>query len=495
MEITVKSGAAEKQRTACLVCAVFEEAALPAATAAIDEASGGHISTLLKHGDLKGEVGQSLMLYDVPGVNAPRVLLLGAGKKADFNAKTLRKLAEAAFNTLKKSGAADALICFGDLGASEDDETRHLYTAALAMHNAHYRFTLHSADKKSPADKLKKIVFSISGRATKAVTGAMERAAAVSAGMCLTRDLGNLAPNICNPEYLAEQAKTLAKEYKSIKTTVLDERRMKTLGMGSLLAVAQGSEQPPRLIAMEYTGAAKSRKPVVLVGKGVTFDSGGISIKPSASMDEMKYDMCGAASVFGVMRAVAELGLPLNVVGIVPSVENMPSGTATRPGDVVTSLSGKTIEVLNTDAEGRLILCDALSYAEKYKPEAVIDIATLTGACIVALGHHTAGVMGNDDALIGELREAGDKALDPCWQLPMGDEYKDQLKSNFADMANIGTPGAGTITAACFLSNFTEDYRWAHLDIAGVAWKSGAAKGATGRPVPLLMEYLFAQAG
>lgn len=495
MEITVKSGAPEKQRTACLVCAVFEDGKLPTATAAIDQAADGAISNILKHGDLNGESGQSLMLYDVAGISASRVLLLGAGKQDKFNPKSLSKLATQTYDILKKSGAADALVCFGDLAASEDDDSRHLYTVALAMHNAAYQFTGHSTDKKAPAATLKKVTLSIEGRASKAVTTAMDRAAAVASGMNLTRDLGNLAPNICNPEYLAETGRGLAKEFKTIKTTVLDERRMKTLGMGSLLAVAQGSEQPPRLVAMEYTGAAKSKKPYVLVGKGVTFDSGGISIKPSASMDEMKYDMCGAASVFGVMRAVATLGLPINVVGIVPTVENMPSGTATRPGDVVTSLSGKTIEVLNTDAEGRLILCDALSYAKKYKPETVIDIATLTGACIVALGHHTAGVMGNDAALVGELRSAGDKAQDPCWELPMGDEYKDQLKSNFADMANIGTPGAGTITAACFLSYFTEDYRWAHLDIAGVAWKSGAAKGATGRPVPMLMDYLFNQAG
>ena len=485
MEITVKSGAPEKQRTACLVCAVFEDTILPAATAAIDQAADGAISNILKKGDLSGESGQSLMLYDVPGISAARVLLLGAGKQDKFTAKSLSALSGRAFDTLSKSGAADALVCFGDLGATEGDEQRHLYLTALAMHNGAYKFTGHSSDKKAAATKLKKITLSIEGRANKATTTAVERAAAVSSGMGLTRDLGNLAPNICNPEYLAEQGKALAKEFKFLKTTVLDEKRMKTLGMGSLLSVAQGSAQPPRLIAMEYSGAAKSKKPFVLVGKGVTFDSGGISIKPSASMDEMKYDMCGAASVFGVMRAVALLGLPINVVGIVPSVENMPSGTATRPGDVVTSMSGRTIEVLNTDAEGRLILCDALSYAEKYKPETVIDIATLTGACIVALGHHTAGVMGNDPALVGALREAGDKAQDPCWELPMGDEYKDQLKSNFADMANIGTPGAGTITAACFLSHFTEAYPWAHLDIAGVAWKSGAAKGATGRPVPM----------
>jgi len=311
--------------------------------------------------------------------------------------------------------------------------------------------------------------------------------------MSLTKDLGNLASNICTPTYLAKQAKDLAKAHK-LKATVLDEKDMEKLGMGSLLAVARGSEQPAKLIVLEYQGLAKKDNPVVLVGKGVTFDTGGISLKPAAEMDEMKFDMSGAASVLGTMLATAELKLPINLIGIIPATENMPSGKATKPGDVVTSMSGQTIEILNTDAEGRLILCDALTYAERYNPKLVIDIATLTGACVIALGNFTTGLLSNDEQLAQELLAAGEQAADKAWQLPLGDDYQELLKSNFADIANIGGRAAGTITAACFLSRFTKKYRWAHLDIAGTAWKSGKDKGSTGRPVPLLMQFLINQA-
>jgi leucyl aminopeptidase len=314
----------------------------------------------------------------------------------------------------------------------------------------------------------------------------------VADGISLARDLGNLAPNICTPTYLAEQAMDMAKTYK-LKVTVLEQKDMENLGMGALLAVARGSRQPPKLIALEYWGGAKKGKPIVLVGKGVTFDTGGISLKPAAEMDEMKYDMCGAASVLGTIHAVAKMGLPVNVVGIIPATENMPGGNATKPGDVVTSMSGQTIEILNTDAEGRLILCDALAYIERYEPEAVIDIATLTGACVIALGHVASGLLSNDDELARELLDASERAVDRAWRLPLFDEYQEQLKSNFADMANIGGRAAGTITAACFLSRFTKKYRWAHLDIAGTAWKSGKEKGATGRPVPLLTQFLISR--
>jgi leucyl aminopeptidase len=311
--------------------------------------------------------------------------------------------------------------------------------------------------------------------------------------MSLAKDLGNLAPNICTPAYLAEQAMDMAKTYK-LKVTVLEQKDMENLGMGALLAVARGSRQPPKLIALEYWGGAKKGKPVVLVGKGVTFDTGGISLKPAAEMDEMKYDMCGAATVLGTIHAVAKMGLPVNVVGIIPATENMPGGNATKPGDVVTSMSGQTIEILNTDAEGRLILCDALAYAERYEPESVINIATLTGACVIALGHVASGLLGNDEELAQELLNASERSVDRAWRLPLFDECQEQLKSNFADIANIGGRAAGTITAACFLSRFTKKYRWAHLDIAGTAWKSGKEKGATGRPVPLLTQFLISRA-
>ena len=322
------------------------------------------------------------------------------------------------------------------------------------------------------------------------------RGRALVAGMDLSKDLSNLPGNVATPTYLADQAKSLGRSYKSIKTTVLDEKQMEKLGMGSLLSVSRGSRQPAKLIVMEYKGtiAKTKQKPVVLVGKGLTFDAGGISIKPSAGMDEMKYDMVGGASVFGTIKAIAEMELPINVVGVVPSSENLPDGDANKPGDIVTSMSGQTIEILNTDAEGRLILCDALTYSKKFDPDVVIDIATLTGACVVALGSHATGMLSNNDALAGKLLEAGQKCGDRAWQLPLWDEYDEQLKSPFADMANIGGKEAGTITAACFLSRYTKEFTWAHLDIAGTAWKSGANKGATGRPVPLLTQYLIDKA-
>jgi leucyl aminopeptidase len=312
--------------------------------------------------------------------------------------------------------------------------------------------------------------------------------------MVLTRDLGNLPGNICTPSYLASSAKKLARRF-ALKVKVLEQKQMQALGMGSLLSVSRGSRQPPKLIVLEYHGAKQPGNPVALVGKGITFDSGGISIKPAAAMDEMKFDMCGAASVLGAMHAAAELQLPINIVGLIPSCENLPDGDANKPGDVVTSMSGQTIEVLNTDAEGRLILCDALTYSERFKPKTVIDIATLTGACVVALGNHASGLLGNDQALMDKLLAAGNESADRAWQLPLWEEYQEQLKSNFADMANIGGKEAGTITAACFLSRFTKKFKWAHLDIAGVAWFGGASKGASGRPVPLLTQYLIDESG
>ncbi|MCC7270776.1 MAG: leucyl aminopeptidase, partial [Rhodocyclaceae bacterium] len=324
---------------------------------------------------------------------------------------------------------------------------------------------------------------------------ALAQGAAIAQGMDLTRELGNLPANICTPSYLAQQARKLAKEF-GLKCEVLDRARMERLGMGSLLSVARGSHQPPRFIVLQYQGGKAGTKPVVLVGKGITFDTGGISLKPGAEMDEMKYDMSGAASVLGTFRALAAMKLPLNVVGLIPTTENMPGGAATRPGDIVTSMSGQTIEILNTDAEGRLILCDALTYAERFDPECVVDVATLTGACVIALGAVASGLLANDDGLAAELLEAGQASGDRAWQLPLWDDYQEMLKSNFADIPNIsGSRAAGTITGACFLARFTKQYRWAHLDIAGTAWRSGKEKGSTGRPVPLLTHFLLKRAG
>jgi leucyl aminopeptidase len=315
----------------------------------------------------------------------------------------------------------------------------------------------------------------------------------LAAGVSLAKDLGNLPPNVCTPSYLAEQALALGKTHQ-FKVEVLERDALKKLGMGSFLGVAQGSEEPPKFIIMQHLKGKKEQKPVVLVGKGITFDTGGISLKPGSDMDEMKYDMCGAASVIGTFKAIAAMNLPLNVIGVIPTCENMPDGRATRPGDVLTSMSGLTIEVLNTDAEGRLILCDALTYVERFEPSAVIDVATLTGACVIALGHHASGLFSNNDALAAELLQAGEVALDRAWHMPMWDDYQSLLDSNFADMANIGGRAAGSITAACFLARFAKKYDWAHLDVAGTAWKSGKEKGGTGRPVPLLTEFLVQRA-
>jgi leucyl aminopeptidase len=340
---------------------------------------------------------------------------------------------------------------------------------------------------------LKRVVFSVDTGDEKTAKVAAKQGAALANGMDLTRDLGNLPGNVCTPTYLANTAKKLAKDWK-LKVEVLGQKQLEALRMGSFLSVTRGSVEPPQFIVLQYQGAAAKAAPVVLVGKGITFDTGGISLKPGEGMDEMKYDMLGAGSVLGTLRAVVEMGLKINLVVIVPTCENMPSGTATKPGDIVTSMKGLTIEVLNTDAEGRLILCDALTYAERFKPAAVIDVATLTGACVIALGHHNTGLFAKDDALAGELLDASREASDPAWRMPLDEEYHDQLKSNFADLANIGGRPGGSITAACFLSRFTEAYPWAHLDIAGTAWKSGAAKGATGRPVPLLAQFLIDRA-
>jgi leucyl aminopeptidase len=347
------------------------------------------------------------------------------------------------------------------------------------------------SEDSSPA--LRRLALYVDRAALKRAAAGLEQGLAVAHGMSLAKDLGNLPPNVCTPAYLAAQARELAQHYR-MKITVLERADMQRLGMHTLLSVAQGSAQPPKFIVLEHRGGPKTMKPVVLVGKGITFDTGGISIKPAAEMDEMKFDMCGAASVLGTLKAVGEMKLPINVVGVVPTTENMPGGRATRPGDIVKSLSGQTVEILNTDAEGRLILCDALTYVERFEPAAVIDIATLTGACVIALGHVASGLFANDDALAREVASAGEVSYDRVWHMPLWADYQEQLKSNFADFANIGGRPAGAVTAACFLARFAGKFKWAHLDIAGTAWKSGKEKGATGRPVPLLTEFLVNRA-
>ncbi|MBT0960420.1 leucyl aminopeptidase [Denitromonas iodatirespirans] len=495
MEFTIKTGSPEKLKRACIVVGAYAEGRLTPSAEAVDHASGGALGALLKRGDLDDKAGATLTLPLLPGVEADRVVVVSLGAVDELNDKAYRDALSAAGKALAGLRGKDASVSLAEVEVPNRDLAWRLRQAARLVAAAGYRF---DAPKKSADDNgkrgIKKIQFLIPGKSTKTLTTAVDQGLAIAEGMALARNLGNLPPNVCSPTYLADTAKKLGKEYK-LKVTVLEKAEMSKLGMGALLAVAQGAEQPPKFIIMEHAGGKAGDAPIVLVGKGITFDTGGISLKPAAEMDEMKYDMCGAASVFGTLKAAAQLNLPINVVGIVPSTENMPGGNATRPGDVVTSMSGQTIEILNTDAEGRLILCDALTYAERFKPACVIDIATLTGACVVALGKIPSGLLTTDDALARELTELGQSSGDRVWQLPLWDDYQELLKSNFADMANIGGRYGGTITAAAFLARFTKAYPWAHLDIAGTAWISGEAKGATGRPVPLLTEFLIARAG
>jgi leucyl aminopeptidase len=491
MNFPVKIGDPTTLSTPALVLAVFDDGALPTATAAVDKACGRAISRVLKAGDIKGKVGDVLLLQKLDGCRAQRVLLVGAGKPKDFDAKKYASAVRAAGKALQKHQIADAVVTLATLDVKDTSIERkaELFTRIMTANQYQYTTTKPKAVKQFQLGKVTLLVSNSRDR-TAAARGAAT-GTAIGRGMNTARELGNLPANICTPTYLGQQAQKLAKKNSKLTTQVLSEAQMKRLGMLSLLSVGNGSAQPSALIVMQYKGAAATEKPHILVGKGITFDTGGTSLKPGPGMDEMKFDMCGAASVIGVMQALCELKPRMNVVGVIAAAENMPGGTATKPGDVVTSMSGQTIEILNTDAEGRLVLCDALTYIERFKPQTVVDIATLTGACITALGSVVSGLMSNDDKLADALYQCGLNSLDPVWRLPLWDEYQEQLKSNFADIANIGGPKAGTITAACFLSRFTKKYRWAHLDIAGTAWLPGADKGATGRPVPLLMEYLL----
>ena len=496
MDISVKTTVAPTQRSACLVIGVFERRKLSSAAAALDSASNGYLSKLLQYGEMDGKPEQTLLLHAVDGIAAQRILLIGCGKEKEFGLRQFRKTISTAVRLLKEQNVRDAVFYLTELPAKDLNQAQRIKLAAETIHHGCYQFTQLKSKNDNAKISLQKVVLNVDDAKylTKARL-AVTMGNAVAQGVTAARDLGNLPGNICTPAYLASTAQKNAKRYNNMKVRILKQKDMEELKMGAFLSVAKGSRQPPRLIIVEYNGGKKDDKPVVLVGKGITFDSGGISIKPSQAMDEMKFDMCGAASVLGTMVTIGELQLPINVVALVPSCENMPDGAANKPGDVITSMSGQTIEVLNTDAEGRLILCDALTYSERYKPKTVIDVATLTGACVVALGKHPCGLLSNNDRLAQDLLSAGTRSDDRAWQLPLWDEYQDQLKSNFADMANIGGPQAGTITAACFLARFTEKLDWAHLDIAGVAWESGHHKGATGRPVPLLSQYLFDQCG
>ena len=492
MEYTVKSGSPEKQRIGCVVAAVYAPRTLSAAAKTLDKACGGLISNLIRRGELEGDLGGTLLLHNLDNTLCDRVLLIGCGKEKEIDTRAFRKINSAMATTLKSSGTTEVASYLTEIPVKRRSLTWKIQQSIEAIDETLYDFNQLKSEQKAPRRPLRKFVFSVSGRGQlNEGEEAVRRGMAMSTGIKLAKDLANLPGNICTPDYLAKQAATMQKHYPKTRVSVLDEKQIENLGMGAFISVSKGSRQDGKLITIEYKGGDRKLKPVVLIGKGVTFDSGGISLKPGAAMDEMKYDMCGAASVLGALSACAELQLPVNIVGIVAAVENMPDGIASKPGDIVTSMSGQTIEILNTDAEGRMVLCDALTYAEKYDPDVVIDIATLTGACVVALGAHPAGLMGNHKPLIHDLLKAGKNSGDRCWELPLWDDYQEQLDSNFADMANIGGKGAGTITAACFLSRFAKKYHWAHLDIAGVAWKSGKSKGATGRPVSLLVQYIL----
>lgn len=492
MEYTVKSGNPEKQRIGCVVIPVFASRKLSSSAKIIDKVSNGYISNLVRRGEIEGDIGNTLLLHNVENTLCDRILLVGCGKEKDVDVKAFYNINCNMVKRLESSGATEIASYLTEISVKRKDISWKIRHSIEAIDECLYKFNQLKSKKEEARRPLRKFIFSVNGRGQLMLgEQAVRQGMAVSAGIHLAKDLGNLPGNICTPDYLAKQAIKLATQHKKLKTSVLEESDMEKLGMGSLLSVSRGSREPAKMIIMEYMAADKKQAPIIFVGKGVTFDSGGISLKPGAAMDEMKYDMCGAASVIGAISACADLQLPMNIIGIIPSVENMPDGIASRPGDIVTSMSGQTIEILNTDAEGRLILCDALTYAEKYDPDVVIDIATLTGACVVALGAHPAGLLSNHNPLANDLLSAGQTSGDRCWQLPLWEDYEEQLKSNFADFANIGGKGAGTITAACFLSQFTKKYHWAHLDIAGVAWKSGDNKGATGRPVGLLTQYVL----
>ena len=494
MDFTIKNVSPDKLLADCIIVGVFEQCRQSQAAATLDVVGGKKITALLECGDFTGKVGESMIIHDLPKIAASRVVLIGCGRKKSLDSVGYVQIIRSGIEVVLSMNVKHAAFCIAQIDVIQRDTHWKFKRGVEIADHVHYQFNQFKSKKRS-LHKLRKLSFDAPPTASDLATArrAVKAGAAIAEGVSVTRDLANLPANVCTPSYLANHAKSLAKTDQAFKVKVLHEAAMRDLGMEVLLSVSQGSRQSAKLIIMEYRGGKKSSRPYALVGKGVTFDTGGISIKPAAAMDEMKYDMCGAASVLGTLVAVAKMALPINVVGIIPAVENMPGGAATRPGDIYTSLSGQTVEILNTDAEGRLILCDALTYAERFNPETVIDIATLTGACVVALGKHAAGLLSNDDPLASNLLKAGEMAGDRAWRLPLWDEYQSQINSPFADVANIGGREAGTITAACFLSRFTRSFRWAHLDIAGTAWISGKGrnKGATGRPVPLLTQYLM----
>ena len=485
MELRLNSKSVTELETDCLVVGVSEDASVEKSGSELDIL----ISNLIQSGDFKPKAGSQITLRNPQGIKAKRLVLLGVGKDGQFDALTQNEAFVGLGRTLTGLPITDAALDLPSLTGQQADRLERL---GHGLTWASYKYT--TTKSKSKDDESAKVLNSFDLLGSAEDQANLQTGITIGRGTNLTRELGNLPANMCTPRYLADQATLLADRFKKLSCEVLDEDEMAKIGMHCLLSVSRGSDEPARFIILNYQGASDPKaKPKILVGKGVTFDTGGISIKPSAGMDEMKFDMCGAATVMGCIQTICEIGLEANVIGVIAAVENMPSGAATKPGDVVTTLAGHTVEILNTDAEGRLVLCDALTYVERFEPAAVIDIATLTGACLIALGRHNTGLFSTDDALANELLALGQESGDPCWRLPIEKPYQKLLDSNFADIANIGGRDAGATTAACFLSRFTEKYRWAHLDIAGTAWfSSGKAKGASGRPVPLLVEWLRA---
>ncbi len=493
MDYFIETLTLDKLESHCLITGIYENQQLGSTAAALDVQTRAVVENIVKRGDIKGKNGETLLLNYLPDSRIQRILLVGMGERGKVTRKLYRKALTAAIKTIRDSKLASATSSLHDIAVEDADVIWKVRQTVEVFNDGIYQYC-HTKNCDESKVQLQQLSILAGGGLQEGIEKGLQQGVAIAQAMDLTKRLADLPGNICTPSYLAEQGLELAEKFEHLSCEILEESHMEALGMGAFLGVSRGSRQPAKLITLHYRGSENHSKPIVLVGKGLTFDAGGISLKPGAGMDEMKYDMCGGATVLGVVQAAAQLALPLNIVGLIPSSENLPDGNANKPGDILTSMSGKTIEVLNTDAEGRLILCDTLTYAKKFDPEVVIDMATLTGACIVSLGRVPSGLLGNDDALCEDLSKASETACDGVWRLPLWEEYQEQLKSNFADLANIGGPDAGTITAACFLSRFAEDYRWAHLDIAGTAWRTGQNKGATGRPVPLLTQYLLNRA-
>lgn len=493
MDYSIETQALDKLETDCVMVGIYTNQQLTPSAIAIDDHAHQLISNLIERGDIKGKNGETLLINVVPDSSLERVLIVGLGDADKFSAKLYRKALAAAIKALKASSCTSAACTLAEVELKNHHWQWKTRQIVEVFEDAIYQYS-ETKSIKPTAIALQKVQISVPETVkTQAQTG-LSQGVAIAKAIAATKLMADLPGNICTPSYLASQAIHIAGPYQTLNVEIMEEADMQNLGMGALLSVSRGSRQPAKLICLNYQGGVPQAKPIVLIGKGLTFDSGGISLKGGAGMDEMKYDMCGGATVISVLQAAAQLNLPLNIIGLVPSSENMPDGDANKPGDIVTSMSGKTIEVLNTDAEGRLLLCDALTYAERFNPEVVIDLATLTGACLIALGRVASGLLGNDDELCEALIQASETSVDSVWRLPLWEEYQEQLKSNFADLANVGGRDAGTVTAACFLSRFAEDYRWAHLDIAGTAWRTGSHKGATGRPVALLIQYLLDRA-